>query len=132
MGIVGPLPRSNAGNRYILVVCDYATRYPEAVPLRSIEVEHVADELIKIFAQVGVPEEILIDQGSNFMSKLLAGLYHLFHIHSILTSPYYPQTDGLVERFNQTLTSIFQMVVTSEGKTWMQLCTSYGFDSSSC
>ena len=34
MDIVGPLPRSNSGNKYVLVVCDYATRYPEAVPLR--------------------------------------------------------------------------------------------------
>ena len=33
MDIVGPLPRSNSGNKYVLVVCDYATRYPEAVPL---------------------------------------------------------------------------------------------------
>lgn len=71
MDIVGPLPRSKAGNRYILVLCDYATRYPEAVPLWSIDAEHVAEELIKIFARVGVPQEILTDQGSNFMSKLL-------------------------------------------------------------
>ena len=37
MDIVGPLPRSRLGNRYILVVCDYATRYPEAIPLRSTD-----------------------------------------------------------------------------------------------
>ena len=37
MDIVGPLPRSKAGNRYILVLCDYATTYPEAVPLQSID-----------------------------------------------------------------------------------------------
>lgn len=37
MDMVGPLDRSRSGNRYILVVCDYATRYPEAVPLKSTE-----------------------------------------------------------------------------------------------
>eukprot|EP00731_Ephydatia_muelleri_P039284 Em1336g1a len=37
MDIVGPLPRSRSGNRYVLVICDYATRYPEAIPLRSID-----------------------------------------------------------------------------------------------
>ena len=42
MDIVGPLPRSRAGNRYVLVLCDYATRYPEAVPLPSTDAEHVA------------------------------------------------------------------------------------------
>lgn len=121
MDIVGPLPRSKAGNRYILVLCDYATRYPEAVPLRSIDAEHVAEELIKIFARVGVPEEILTDQGSNFMSKLLAELYSLLHIHSIRTSPYHPQTDGLVERFNKTLKSMLRKAVDTEGKNWDKL-----------
>ena len=88
MDLVGPLPRSKSGNKYILVLCDYATRYPEAIPLRSIDAEHVAEEIIKIFARVGVPEEILTDQGSQFMSQLLAELYRLLHIHSIRTSPY--------------------------------------------
>ena len=75
MDIVGPLPRSKSGNRYVLVICDYATRYPEAIPLRSIDAEHIAEELIKVFARVGVPREILTDQGSNFTSQLLAELY---------------------------------------------------------
>lgn len=79
MDIVGLLPRSKAGNNYILVLCDYATRYPEAVPLRSIDAEHVAEECIQIFARVGVPEEILTDQGSNFMSNLLTEVYRLLH-----------------------------------------------------
>ena len=71
MDIVGPLPRSKAGNRYVLVICDYATRYPEAVALWSIDAEHVADELVKLFARVGIPEEILTDQGSNFTLQLI-------------------------------------------------------------
>ncbi|KAL5517219.1 hypothetical protein EMCRGX_G002722 [Ephydatia muelleri] len=39
MDIVGPLPRSSSGNRYVLVICDYATRYPEAVPMRAVDAE---------------------------------------------------------------------------------------------
>ena len=52
------------------------------------------------------------------MSKLLSELYSLLHIHSIRTSPYHPQTDGLVERFNQTLKSMLRKAVDSEGKNW--------------
>ena len=55
MDLVGLLPRSKSGNKYILVLCNYATRYPEAIPLRSIDAEHVAEEIIKIFARVGSP-----------------------------------------------------------------------------
>ena len=44
MDIVGPLHKSGAGFKYVLVLCDYATRYPEAIPLRNIDAEHVAEE----------------------------------------------------------------------------------------
>lgn len=100
MDIVGPLPHSRAGHKYILVVCDYATHYPEALPMKTIDAERVAEELVKIFSWVGIPREILTDQGNNFTSHLLTEIYHLLHIHPIRTTPYHPQTDGLVERFN--------------------------------
>ena len=54
MDIVGPLPRSRSGNCYVLVVCDYATRYPEAVPMKTSDAKVIAEELMKIFAQVGL------------------------------------------------------------------------------
>ena len=49
MDIVGPLPRSRSGNRYMLVMCDYATRYPEAIPLKSIDAEHIVLKLLTGF-----------------------------------------------------------------------------------
>ena len=81
--IIGPLPCSRSGNKYILVVCNYATRYPEAMAIRSIEAERIAEELVKLFARVGIPEEILTDQGSNFTLSLLAELYRMLHVHPI-------------------------------------------------
>ena len=87
MDLVGPLPRSHAGNKYVLDICDYATRYPEAIPLRCIDAEHIAEELIKVFSRVGVLKEILTDQGSNFTSQLLTEVYRLLHIQPIRKSP---------------------------------------------
>ena len=57
MDMVGPLPRSARGNRYVLVVCDYATRYPEAIPMKTIDASSVAEELVAIFSRVGVPRK---------------------------------------------------------------------------
>ena len=71
MDVVDPLPHNRSGNWFILEMCDYGTRYPEAIPLISVDAEHVAEELVKLFKRVGVPAEILTDQGSNFMSQLL-------------------------------------------------------------
>ena len=100
MDIVGPLPKTKRGNRFILTICDYATRYPEAIPLPSIEASRVARELLLLFTRVGVPEEVLTDQGTNFMSTMLDDIYHALQIRRIRTTPYHPQTDGLVECFN--------------------------------
>ena len=54
MDVVGPLPRTRKGNQYILVVCDYATRYPEAFPIRTFTAPVVAEKLIKMFARYGI------------------------------------------------------------------------------
>ena len=66
MDIVGPLPKTRKGHEYVLVVNDYATRYPEAIPIRCFTTVTVAEELMQLFARYGVPEEILTDQGTNF------------------------------------------------------------------
>ena len=67
--IIGPIhPISENGNRYILTFVDYATRYPEAVPLRSIETTRVAEAMVQVFTRVGIPKEILTDQ---FTSQLM-------------------------------------------------------------
>ena len=67
MDIIGPLPCSHLGKRYVLVICDYATRYPEAIPLHSTNACHIAEELMGVFTRVGIPSEILTDPlGSNF------------------------------------------------------------------
>ena len=59
-------PASLQGNRFVLTLVDYATRYPEAVPLKNAETETVAEALVNIFSRVGVPTEILSDQGTQF------------------------------------------------------------------
>ncbi len=103
MDIVGPLEKSSTGHRYILVISDYATRYPEAFPLRTITTPKIVHSLVQLFSRVGIPEEILTYQGTNFTSRLMGQLNRQLGITAIRTSPYHPQTDGLVERFNQTL-----------------------------
>ena len=120
MDVVGQLSRSRTGNRFVLVVVDYATRYPEAIPLRTVDAEQVAEALMGFFSSVGIPVEILTDQGSNLMSKLLKEVYHLMGVKPIRTSPYHPQTDGPVERFNQTLKAMLRRSA-EEGKDWDKL-----------
>ena len=65
--LIGPItPVSENGNRYILTIVDFATKYPEAVALPRIETERVAEALLDVFSMVGFPTEILSDKGSQF------------------------------------------------------------------
>ena len=103
---------------------DYATRYPEAIPMKSADAEHVAEELVKVFARVGIPREILSDQGSSFKSKLLQELYRLLRVEALRMSPYHPQTDGLVEHFNKTLEDMMLPRMVKTGTNSFQIsCT---------
>ena len=115
--IVGPLQRTKNGNKYILTLMDFATRYPEAIPLRKIDAISVAEALCHIFTRLGLPQEILSDQGSNFMSDLMRQVAELLGIHQIKTSPYHPQTNGMLERFHATLKSMIRKS-SSERTQW--------------
>ncbi len=75
MDIVGSLEKSSAGHRYILVISDYPTRYPEAFPLQTITTPKIILALVQLFfSRIGIPEEILTDQGTNFTLQLMGQL----------------------------------------------------------
>ncbi|KAI5617023.1 hypothetical protein C0J50_23276 [Silurus asotus] len=118
MDLVRPLERTARGHRFVLVIVDYATRYPEAVALRNISARSVAEALFRVISRVGIPKEILTDQGTAFMSRTLCELYELLGIKSIRTSVYHPQTDGLVERFNRTLKNMIRKFVHGDTRNW--------------
>ncbi|XP_040292346.1 zinc finger protein 420-like [Bufo bufo] len=111
--------RANGGiSDYINLQRDYATRYPEAIPLRHTSAKLIAKELMGMFSQVGIPKEILTDQGTPFMSKVMKELCRLLNVKHLHTSVYHPQTDGLVERFNKTLKTMLKRAVSKDGKDW--------------
>ena len=121
MDIVGPLRKTKSGKRFLLVVMDYCTRWPEVVPLRHVDSVSVADALLDIFARTGFPKEILTDQGSNFTSLVMKEFYKTSTAQHIRTSAYHPQTDGLVERFNGTLKQMLKKTVHTKDEQWDQL-----------
>ena len=103
MDVFDPLPRIKAGNKYVLVLMDYTSKWPEAYALRNVTTETVVKCLIDMTARVGIPEEELTDSGSNFVFKTMREYCTTMGIEQIKTSPYHPQTDGMVEKFNATL-----------------------------
>ena len=79
--LVGSIsPPSEKGHRYILTLVDYTTRYPEAVPLKNIETETVAEALLDMYSRLGIPEEVLSDLGTQFVSKCMEEISRLLSI----------------------------------------------------
>ena len=99
--IVGPIePPSDKKSRYILTMIDYATIYPEAVALPSIETERVAEALIAMFSRVGIPREMLMEHESRVTSEVMNEVSRLLSLQQLTTIPYRPYSKGPVERFN--------------------------------
>ena len=104
--LVGPLPRSQSGYKYLLTSICLASKYPDdVVPLRRVDVESVAEGLCDIFSRTGIPSHILTDQGSVFTSKLMKQLCGILEIKHLKSSPYHPQSNGCLERWHSTLKS---------------------------
>ena len=97
--ILGPLPESEAGNKYILVTGDHFTRWMEAYSIPN-QATVATNEL---FCRFSIPEQLHSDQGRQFESKIIAQVCKLLKIERMRTTPYHPQSDGVIERFNRTL-----------------------------
>ena len=116
--LIGPLPKSTRGNRFALVAIDLATKYPDAVPLKNIDSHTVAEALLDIFSRVGLPNEILHDQGAQFMGSVMKRFNNLLQIKSIHTTPYNPRCNGTCENFNKTLKQMVKKICEDEPEIW--------------
>lgn len=103
--IVGPFPPSN-GNRYCLTIIDRFSRWPEAIPVPDMTAPTIAQALVSGWiSRFGVPTHITSDQGRQFQSTLFAELVRIFGISHFRTTPYHPQSNGIIERWHRTLKS---------------------------
>jgi transposase InsO family protein len=113
------LDTSKKGNRYILVITDYFTKWTDAFALKRHTAPIVAETLMfKFIAQHGAPKQIHSDQGPEFESNLYKELARLLQISKYRTTPYRPQSDGQVERFNRTLLNMLSAFVSERADDW--------------
>ncbi len=116
---LGPLPLTKNGNRHIVIFSDYLTRWIEALCVTDMKASTIAWLFVdEIISRHGAPRELLSDQGTNFLSKLVAEVCELFQTRKVNTTPYHPSTDGLVERFNRTLLAMLACFVSSHQRDW--------------
>ena len=118
MDVVGPLPKSDRGNTYALVMTDHFTRWPVVYSTDDIGAETVARKLRDFIHVYGCPEELLSDRGSNFTSSLIKALCKQLGVKKIYTCAFRPSSSGLNEHLNGTLFKAVSMYASKKPSTW--------------
>lgn len=119
LDILGPLPLTKKGNKYILVMVDCFSKWTEAVALPDQEASTVAKAFVDtIICHFGTPLQIHTDQGRNFESNLFKEMCNLFQIDKTRTTSYHPQSNGNVERFNRTLGDMLSTFCNKNQDQW--------------
>ncbi|XP_076867126.1 nuclear GTPase SLIP-GC-like isoform X1 [Brachyhypopomus gauderio] len=117
--VLRPFPVTESGNRYVLVAMDYFTKWPEAYEVPDQSAITTAETLLhEFFCRFGIPEVLHSDQGRNFESDVMTEVCRLLGVHRTRTTPFHPQGDGLVERFNRTLTTQLAMATQENQRDW--------------
>jgi len=102
--LVGPLPTSRQGYKYLFTMVDRASRWLEAIPLVGMEAAACTDAFISGWvARFGVPARLTSDQGKQFTSRLWGNVCRQLGISHTTTTAYHPQANGMVERAHRQL-----------------------------
>ena len=113
------VPVSTKNNRHLLVIQDYFTKWADARPLKDQTAVRIKAELVKLFCTYDIPEIVHSDQGRNFESSVVQSTLDAFGVVKSRTTPYHPQGDGMVERFNRSLLQLLRTYVERQ-EDWEQ------------
>ncbi len=98
---------------------DYFTKWIEAFPMSDQKTITIAILFVEhIICRHGIPEQLISDRGTNFLSELISGICEVLGVKKLNMSGYHPQTDGLVEKFNFTLINMIAKCCETRQHDW--------------
>ena len=116
---VGPLTPSVNGYQYVQVLVDLYSRCVVAWPTREIKAHTTLKEMFnRLFCVFGVPEILYTDSSTNYKNKLFRECFEKLNITHIFGSPWHPQSQGLVERYNKTLKEATRTLINAKQTNW--------------
>ena len=119
LDILGLLPDSDRGNKYILIIGDYFSKWTEAYAIPNQEATTVARVLVeKFMACFSIPKQIPSDQGRNFELGVFQEMCKSLGMDKTRTTPLHPRSDGMVERFNRAIEEILSKFVVENQRDW--------------
>lgn len=128
MDLFGELPTTSRGNRYVLVMIDHFTKWPEVIPLRRIDALTIANCLHKhLICRHGCPRKLLTDRGAQFMSQVVIFLCKRYGISKVFTTAYHPQGDPQSEAFMKVLGNTLSVLSQERNADWDEFTDSIAF-----
>ena len=122
LDLSGPYPTTLSGNKFIIAFVDWYSGWPEAFPVPDKTAETVVDLIIEqIFPQFGCPLQIVSDNGTENVNKVVRETLAKLKIDHVLTSVYHPKSNAKVERYHRTLHDVLANMVADDQQTW-NLC----------
>ena len=94
------------GESHLLLV-DYTSHFPAVCKLNSMTAQHVINHFKCIFSEYGWPDTLVSDNGPCYASEAFTKIMQEYHVNHITSSPHYPQSNGLVEKFVQIVKNLF-------------------------
>ena len=117
--ILGPLPTTPRGNKFVLVVTDSFTKWTEVFAVPDETAETCARVILnEVICRFGCPLAIHSDQGRSYESNIFKEFCQLLEIHITHTSPKNPKCNGQTERFNRTLLPMIRAFIQGQQKQW--------------
>jgi len=101
--VVGPLPTTIKGNKYILTITDHFSRYCHFYSLTDQSATSIAAKLMDFVSIHGIPQSILTDQGQNFQANIIKTLAKNLGIKQLPTTPYHPASNAICERTHKSI-----------------------------
>jgi hypothetical protein len=113
------LQPSKSGNRHILTAIDYASRWLVACAVKEMTEIAVVEFLFKkILVEYGTPYELISDRGKSFLSEGVRAFISKYQIYHLKTTPYHPQTNGMVERVHSILNHSIRTLSENDIERW--------------
>jgi len=110
--VIGPLPITLSGNRYVVLAVDFFTKWTEARSLAHANAQSISEFIHEdIICRHGVPHELTSDRGTEFVNQLVTELTKRYKMDHIRTTAYHPQGNGQTERMNKTLKLVLAKIL---------------------
>ena len=113
--LVGPFPTATGGFIFMLTCIDMATRWTEAIPIKTITTKTIINQLTGIFTRNGFPSAIVTDIGTQFTGKAFQRWVKSKGMRHIRSAPYHLQGNGVIERLHRTLNTMISKLAEKRG-----------------